>query len=224
MADSSVRLAGRLPDGDKNGLASIAHLLVDDPSAVHVAIVLLDCSRLTTSVDDGATLPTARIRAIEPIREGPDAVELRRLHRRALEDRTGRVTLPLDLERELDDLGLHADDDDAPREPDARERAAGGDRDPLAPSPDTPLPARDPLAPPADEPVAEPDPLAPSPDAALEPERPLPGTAFDPTIDAPDLPDPADELTADDPRRITGGPGLGGLFREAPGPEGVDPS
>lgn len=148
MANSSVRLASGLPDGNKNGLASIAHLLVDDPSGVHVAIVLLDCSRLVTSVDDGSVLPTARIRAIEPIAEGPDAVELRRLLRRAVEKRTGATELPLELERALDELGVHPIED----------------RDPLAQPPDSPLPAPDPMAPSRDEPVAPADPLAPSPD------------------------------------------------------------
>jgi len=193
MTSSSVRLAAALPAGDRNGLAAIAHALVDDPSSVHVAIVLLDCSRLTTSVDDGSTLPTARIRAIEPISEGPDATELRRLLRRAVEKRTGMTELPLELERALDELGVHAE---LVREPDARERAAG-DRD--------------------DRPGVRvlgvvgdrPDDADPG-----EPERPLPGLAHDPTVDAPDEPDPADELAADDPRRNP--MGSGGLFREAP--------
>lgn len=186
MTSSSVRLAGSLPAGDRNGLAAIAHALVDDPSAVHVAIVLLDCSKMIVSTDDGSTLPTARIRAIEPIAEGPDAHELRRLLRRAVEKRTGMTELPLELERALDELGIHADEDTVaagPREPDARERAAGETDD----DEDGPLPA---------------------------PERPLPGLAHDPSVDAPDEPDPTDELAADDPRRGPLPPG--GLFREAP--------
>jgi len=37
-----AKLAGKLPDGDRNGLAAIASELVDNPEKVHVAIVLLD--------------------------------------------------------------------------------------------------------------------------------------------------------------------------------------
>lgn len=205
MSDSSVRLAGRLPDGDKNGLASIAHLLVDDPSAVHVAIVLVDCSRVLTSTDDGSTLPTARVRAIEPIPEGPDAKEMRRLLRRALERRTGQTTLPLELERSLDELGIHAleEEEAGPRQPDARERAAGDDRDPLEQPADSPLPAPDEVVPAPDEVVSPTDPMAPSPDGVL---------------DAPDVDGAL--LGDDDPRRgpLPGG----GLFREPT--EDTDPS
>lgn len=195
MSDSSVRLAGRLPDGNRNGLASIAHLLVDDPSQVHVAIVLIDCAWVKTSTDDGSALPTARVRAIEPIPEGRDADEMRRLLRRAIETRTGQTTLPLELERDLDDLGIHALEDE-PRPADARERAAGDREDPLTPSPDSPLPAPDAIEPSPDEVVVPTDPLAPSPDAAL------------------DAPDADDVLADDDPRR---GPlPRGGLFMEPP--------
>lgn len=202
MSDASVRLAGRLPDGNRNGLASIVDDLVDDPSAIHVAIVLLDCSHLKTSVDDGSVLPTARIRAIEPISEGPDANEMRRLLRRAVEKRTGQTALPLDLERALDDLGIHADVPGCGaacseahtyepgcqqyREPDFRERAAGVEReDPLAAPPDTTDAPVDPQQPSPDTTDAPADPLAPSPDAMLD-------------AAAPD-----DVLAEDDPRRIT---------------------
>lgn len=104
MANASVRLSAALPDGDRNGLPAIVTRLVDDPEAVHVAIVLLDCRSLLTNVADASVLPTAGIRAIEPIGTGPDAAELQRLLRRAYERRTGQTELPLELERALDNL------------------------------------------------------------------------------------------------------------------------
>jgi hypothetical protein len=73
MANGTVKLAGGLPDGDKNGLGTLAPAMVNEPKATHVAIVLLDCSRLMTNVDDESVLPVARIRAIEPVKAGPDA-------------------------------------------------------------------------------------------------------------------------------------------------------
>jgi hypothetical protein len=102
MAD--MKLSSVLPDGDRNGLPRITTQVVDDPGRVHVAIVLLDASKLTTEVDTGSVQPTMRITAIEPIPVGDDAKELQRLLRRAFEQRTGKVELPLELERALEEL------------------------------------------------------------------------------------------------------------------------
>lgn len=100
----SISLNGRLPDGDHNGLAALAGALVEAPEQCHVAIVVLDYNKITTTVESGDVVPTARIRAIEPVTQSADAGELHRLARRAYERRTGNVELPLDLERELDTL------------------------------------------------------------------------------------------------------------------------
>jgi|tagenome__1003787_1003787.scaffolds.fasta_scaffold19802297_2 hypothetical protein len=96
-----------LPTGDANGLASIIADLVDRPEELHVAIVVLDTAKLIRNVDSGDVVPTIRIRQIEPVKAGPDADEMRRLLRRAFEARTGKVELPLELERELDGLAVN---------------------------------------------------------------------------------------------------------------------
>lgn len=101
----AATLSGRLPDDDRNGLSPLSSDLVSDPEKVRVAVVLLDCIKVTRNVDTGEESPTIRIRAIEPVvNMTTDASEMRRLLRRAYERRTGKVELPLELERELDIL------------------------------------------------------------------------------------------------------------------------
>ncbi|HTF52193.1 MAG TPA: hypothetical protein VK735_32520 [Pseudonocardia sp.] len=100
----SVKISSSLPIGDTNGLTAISAQLCDNPEAVHVAVVLLDCSQITTNTDNGDVVPTARIRAIEPIAQTSDANEMRRLIRRAYERRTGKVELPLEMEQEMDNI------------------------------------------------------------------------------------------------------------------------
>lgn len=87
----SATLAGKLPEGDRNGLAAIATELIESPDHVHVAIVLLDCSKVTTNTDTGDVVPTARIRRIEPIKDPSDGKRMRVLLRREWERRTGKT-------------------------------------------------------------------------------------------------------------------------------------
>jgi hypothetical protein len=119
-----VKMSAALPEGDRNGLSRIASQLVGEPEQPHVAIVLLDAVRLTTDVDTHSVQPTVRIQAIEPIPVGDDAKELQRLLRRAYESRTGKVELPLELERALDGLIPPGAEDDP-----------GWDDDPQIPGP-----------------------------------------------------------------------------------------
>ena len=102
MADLS--LSGKLPSDDRNGLSALAASLLANPKEVRVAIVLFDVNRITEEPDTGARVPQVRIRAFEPITPSDDAHEMDRLLRRSVERRTGKVELPLDLERELDKL------------------------------------------------------------------------------------------------------------------------
>lgn len=100
----SVKLSGSLPADDRNGIARIAAALVDNPTQGHWIVALVDCTDINQKVESGDVVPTARIRAIEGF-EGhtADAKELRRLLRRAYERRTGRVELPLEMEKAFDD-------------------------------------------------------------------------------------------------------------------------
>jgi hypothetical protein len=110
----SVKLASTLPADDRNGLDALNRAAVDNPERVHVIIALVDCSEIRTKVDTGDVVPVFRVRAIEGFSpETADGKELRRFWRRRYEERTGQTVLPLEIERALDDLGVHDETDDA---------------------------------------------------------------------------------------------------------------
>lgn len=96
-----TKLASSLPGGDGNGLVAIARELIDSPHKVHVVIALVDCKRITVDNDSGETVPTARIRRIEPLSDPEDKALSQKMLRRALERRTGQTVLPFDLEEDL---------------------------------------------------------------------------------------------------------------------------
>jgi hypothetical protein len=98
MSDGS--LSGALPKGDANGLGPIVRDLIDEPHRFHVVMAIIDCKSVNTNFDTGEVVPTARIRRIE-VMLSQDLTEAQRLMRRALENRTGRTVLPLDLEDDI---------------------------------------------------------------------------------------------------------------------------
>lgn len=95
-----TKIAGRLPQGDANGMDSLARQLIDDPHEVHVLVVLVDCKKTTTDNDTGDVEATARIRRIEPILDDDKDLAAKML-RRAMELRTGKVVLPFDMEEDM---------------------------------------------------------------------------------------------------------------------------
>ena len=94
----SANLAGKLPDGDRNGLAAIATELIENPEKVHVVIALIE---VTTNTDSGDVVPTARIRRVEAIKDPADGNRMRQLLRREWERRTGKTVLPFEMEEEM---------------------------------------------------------------------------------------------------------------------------
>ncbi len=107
----TIKLSSALPKSDEaNGLGAIADALVDEPTSMHVAVVVLDCQQITTDTDSGEATPTARVRRIEIVEDGEDKDRLRTLAQRAFEKRTGKTVLPLDLEDELRDAFGNSDD------------------------------------------------------------------------------------------------------------------
>lgn len=98
-----MKMSGSLPKGEANGLVSIARELVNHPWQVHAVVALVDCSKITTDIDSGDVVPTARVLRIEAV--PLDELELAKtLLRRSLEHRTGQTVLPLGLEEELDEV------------------------------------------------------------------------------------------------------------------------
>jgi hypothetical protein len=98
---ANVKLGGKAPEGDANGLLAILDQLINAPADLHVVVGLVDCKSSTTNNDTGEVVPTARFRRIEPITDPADGKRLIALLRRAHEQRTGKAVLPLELEDEL---------------------------------------------------------------------------------------------------------------------------
>lgn len=101
----TVNLQGKMPEGDGNGLTAITDELIAQAvgkkeKRLFVAVCLIDCAKLTTNADTGATVPTARVRRIEVV-DGEDKELAEGLMRRALDNRMGREALPYDLEKEV---------------------------------------------------------------------------------------------------------------------------
>lgn len=110
-------LSGRLPSGEANGLAAIVRELVDDPSQIHVLVVLADAVKVTQLVEAGSVVPTIRIRRVEAIKDPGDRESLRRLLMREFERRTGQLVLPLELEEDVRAAFGEDDADPPPAEP-----------------------------------------------------------------------------------------------------------
>ena len=98
-----AKLGASLPDGDRNGLASITGPLCDAPHTKHMVLIVVDCKSVTTDMDTGEINPTARILRIEPVSR-EDYTQAEQLMRRALERRHGSTVLPFDTEAELEAL------------------------------------------------------------------------------------------------------------------------
>lgn len=91
-----VKLSAKLPGNPEiNGLDPLADDLATNPDQITVAIVWLDVSQVTRKTDELTTVPTVRIRRIEPI--GPVASvphEIQQLAAELEQRRTGRRPLP----------------------------------------------------------------------------------------------------------------------------------
>lgn len=114
---TNINMSGRLPSGDGNGLVAILSELVRDQQQIFVGICLIDGKKVTIDKDTGEKVPTARIRRIEVILNEEDMRVCRRLMERALGIRTGRETLPYDLEAEIETAFGSADPADFREEP-----------------------------------------------------------------------------------------------------------
>lgn len=90
-----MKLLGRLPKGNRDGLSPVEPQVTKHRVSV-VAVVILEPARIAEDVDTGQQEATLRVRSIEAITTDADALTARELMRRAFEDRTGAVTLPID--------------------------------------------------------------------------------------------------------------------------------
>ena len=90
-----TKLSSSLPkEYADDGLGSINRELVQKPTDTHIVIALIDCKSITTDVDTGLDIATARILHIEPLREH-EADVAREMLLAAQERRTGQKSLPI---------------------------------------------------------------------------------------------------------------------------------
>lgn len=93
----SVKISSKLPSDERNGLVAISAALCDNPEGSHVIIAVVDCSQITTNIDNGDVIPTARVMAVEAFESASvEANRLREMLRLHFQRRTGRRELPLD--------------------------------------------------------------------------------------------------------------------------------
>lgn len=112
-----IKLAGKLPTIDKNGLATVTPDMIDDPDKLHVAVVVLRTIGTEEDFRAGQLTVKAEIARIEVI-GGDDLSAAKRLILRASEERAGKTMLPFDTEKEIEkvfaefveDGGLFSDD------------------------------------------------------------------------------------------------------------------
>lgn len=84
-----TKLSASLPNNsDENGLDSLNAPMVRKPTDEHLVIAVLDCKTVTTDVDTGFEIATARILRIEPL-DGREAETAEHLMQDAMERRTG---------------------------------------------------------------------------------------------------------------------------------------
>jgi hypothetical protein len=111
----SVSMSGKLPGGDGDGLIKIANRMITEDGTIYVCVALVDCRSVKTDKDSGEQIPTARIRRIEVIDDAGDMKIVRSLLMRALDARSGREALPMEIMNEID-AAFGSEDPDAYRE------------------------------------------------------------------------------------------------------------
>lgn len=133
-----MKLSGKLPEGDHNGLKPIETDMLEDPRKPRMALIVFNASKVTTEVVNGSREVTAQILHIEGLH--PDDLDEygEKLLRRGMEFRTGQPTLPMELEDEIDKVLQGVLDGEEPYnvademgkvDPDEDEDADEGERD-----------------------------------------------------------------------------------------------
>lgn len=90
-----TKLASTLPKAlEDDGLSSLNRRLVQNPKHQHLVVAVVDCKKVETETDDGATIATARVVQIEPIYNEADQDLVQLILRRASDTRNGRLPLP----------------------------------------------------------------------------------------------------------------------------------
>lgn len=96
------KIKATLPkDYEKNGLYELAKRAAADPTKLHMAVVVCDCSKIEVDTDTGARDATVRIRRIEEVAPG-DLRSAQYLLSHGIDWRLGDSLLPFDLDKEME--------------------------------------------------------------------------------------------------------------------------
>lgn len=100
-----VKLGSKMPgDFEVNGLDALVDDLVDNPAQLRAAFVVFDVQKITDNTDDGSRVPTVRVRRFEPLGKADEiSAAIREAYTQAVEERTGRKALPLDIVEVLEE-------------------------------------------------------------------------------------------------------------------------
>lgn len=100
-----VKLGSKMPgDFEVNGLDALVDDLVQDPAQLRAAFVVFDVQKITDNTDDGSRVPTVRVRRFEPLGKADEISNaIREAYTQAVEERTGRKALPLDIVEVLEE-------------------------------------------------------------------------------------------------------------------------
>jgi len=87
----TTKLSTRLPKAlEANGIGLIRAALLEDPEAQHVAVVVVDCCKITEDVDSGDRSPMVRVLRLEPVTDPDDAARLLEFMARQANERCPR--------------------------------------------------------------------------------------------------------------------------------------
>lgn len=107
MAEKSLKLTTKKPDGDANGLADprVIKAVMSEPTRSFVAVVMFTVPVTERNNQSGDEIGKVELTWIEPVtdNEHGDAEQLRRTMTRMYERRTGATTLDVELEDALRD-------------------------------------------------------------------------------------------------------------------------
>ncbi|MFG1898678.1 hypothetical protein ACGFIP_32190 [Micromonospora zamorensis] len=92
----AMKLKATLPKWEQSGLAQIRDQLLENPEGQHVAIVVVDCARITHDVVDGdlEATPTIRLLRIEPETDPDAAAQLLAWAKRLTDKRIPPIRKP----------------------------------------------------------------------------------------------------------------------------------
>lgn len=128
----TIKMMGKLPQGDGNGLTAVETSLIHSMSELRLCVTILSTHHVSTQAS-GDQDPYVITRRIEPILDDDDAKVLAMILRRALDRRLGIGALPFDLEQDIREVFGDAWPTGPGTDPDPGATGEPGDPGPVPP-------------------------------------------------------------------------------------------